>query len=74
MKILVKFPTGKTITLGVFAGNTMGALKAKLQELEGVSIGRQRLIFAGGQLEDWHAPLSEYNIQNGSIAELQIRD
>ena len=42
----------------------MGALKAKLQELEGVWIGRQRLIFAGGQLDDWHAPLSEYNIQN----------
>ena len=49
-------------------------MKAKLQELEGVSIGRKRLIFAGGQLDDWHAPLSEYNIQNGSFVELQIRD
>ena len=54
MQIFVKFPKGKTITLGVFVGNTMGALKANLQELEGVSIGRQRLIFAGGQLDDWH--------------------
>lgn len=72
MGIFIKSLCGKTITLVVQSSDIISDVKTQLQELEGLPIDEQRLIFEGKQLlDEW--TLSDYNIQQGSTLHLVRR-
>ena len=73
MKINITTLSGNnTISLDVESSDTVGHLKAKIKDEEGISLDNHDLLFTGKQLQDSRT-LADYNICNNSILQLVRR-
>ena len=72
MQIFVRDLAGKTLTLGVKGSDPVSQVKAAVQGKTCIPPGRQRLLWAGKQLEDDRS-LSDYGVQKGSTVHLLLR-
>jgi hypothetical protein len=70
--LYIKTLTGKTIIIDYNKDYTILNIKEKINEMEGIPIDAQRLIFAGVQLMDSNH-VSIYNIQKNAILNLVLR-
>ncbi|GJY35976.1 polyubiquitin [Tanacetum coccineum] len=67
--IIMTFSGNKTISFEVESSITVGHLKAKIQDEEGIRLDNHSVFFTGKQLEDSRT-LADYNIYNNSILDL----
>jgi ubiquitin C len=68
-QVFVMINPKKTITLNLRPGHAIAHVKKEIQNLEGISPKKQKLIFAGRPLED-DRTLEYYCIQESSLIEL----
>ena len=72
MQLFVKTLTGKTVTLLVEPSDTIQYCQQRVQDLEGIPVDQQRMIFAGQELHV-ERTLSDYNIQRDSTIHLVLK-
>jgi hypothetical protein len=72
MEIYIKMPTGKTITLGVEASDTISLVKALVKQKEGIPRHEQRLLFQDMDLDD-SVTLAGYKIKNDSTLVMAMK-
>ncbi|CAK0810438.1 unnamed protein product, partial [Prorocentrum cordatum] len=71
MEVFVTTPKG-TLTFSIWSSTTVGHIRALIRGRRGTHLAKQRLIFAGKQLQDGDM-VSDYGIQKGSTLDLVSR-
>ena len=71
-QIFIKTLQGKNITLEVNDDDTIESVKKKINDIEGIPLDQQRLVFNGKQLEDANT-LKDYMIDADSTIHLVLR-
>ncbi len=71
-QILLKTLQGKTIPMDVNDSDTIGSIKQRIFEKEGIPVDQQRLVFNGKQLEDAQT-VGSYGIEADSNVHLVLR-
>jgi len=72
MIIFIKTLTGKSLILNVASNDTIGSVKQRIQDREGIPPDHQRLIYGSVDLQDVRT-LAEYNIRKDSTLHLVLR-
>ena len=72
MHVFVHTPQGRMFTLAVEASDTIGEVKRRIQDEQGIPRDRQRLFYFSCDTKD-NMVLSTYNIQTGSSLQLEDR-
>ena len=71
-QIFIKTLQGKTMTIEVSDSDTIGTIKQKIQDKEGIPPDQQRLVFNGKQLED-DKTIEDYAIEENANIHLVLR-
>jgi len=72
MRLFIKTKERETIVKGVKEEHTILDLKRQIAHLLSIAVSRQRLVFAGEELQDANS-LKQYNIQKDAIIHLVLR-
>ena len=72
MQIFLKTLSGKTIVQDFWPTDPILTIKQRIQDVQGVPIKQQRLIYSGKELDD-NITLQDYNIENGASIHLLLR-
>ncbi|KAI9348782.1 nemo Cozi domain in complex with Diubiquitin in C2 space group [Zopfochytrium polystomum] len=67
----VKVLDGEGFSMEVEQVDSVESVKLKVEAARGIPFGRQRIIFAGKQLDD-HRTLSQYGVQKGSTLYFRV--
>ena len=72
IQIYIQTLTGKRTTVEALQGDTIMAVKEKIQAIDGIPTDLQRLIYGGKELENIHN-LYQYNVQSQETLHLVLR-
>lgn len=70
IQICIKMVIGLSLELEIDSTKSLGELKSMIEKSKGIPVDRQRLVFAGKQLDNNSSTLAYSNIENGATIHL----